>query len=642
LFGWFNARDAAAAGTALADQFPVPQAPGPVRRGKQEAQHRSSGHALGEFFQRAARESRTLRLNFYRRATLANSFKWRLLENGVDAGTAEEVTRSLVLHISLKPAETTAIESPAAQSAPVGDSGGAVSNPRGNGKAKKLLALGDETYARGDFEEAVACFQQFLRLKPGRAAVYNTLGIALRNLGRYAEAQDQFRKAIGKQPDNAEAHGSLGALQLSRGQLSEAEGSLRRAIKLKPDNLDQRSSLGLALVFLGRLADARAQFDKVLKVAPRHADALYGKGLIANMEGRFDEAVTLFKRTLDANPQMPRAWAALAGVRKMTPADNDWLARAEQIATGILAPLDEAGIRFAIGKYFDDVCDFERAFNNYKRANELLKTGAERYQPDVRTRFVDDLVRVYTPEAVARVGSGAAASIKPVFVVGMMRSGTSLAEQIIASHPAVVGAGELSFWNDTVRAHHGQLRQEMPGEPLSKQLADRYLGTLASHSQDALRVIDKAPINSDYLGIIHSVFPKARIIYMRRDPIDTCLSCYFQPFSATLNFTMDLADLAHYYREHQRLMAHWRRVLPPGAILEVPYAGLVSDQEGWTRKMIDFLGLEWDPRCLDFTATQRPVATASFWQVRQGIYKDSVQRWRNYKKYIAPLLELKD
>jgi hypothetical protein len=224
----------------------------------------------------------------------------------------------------------------------------------------------------------------------------------------------------------------------------------------------------------------------------------------------------------------------------------------------------------------------------------------------------------------------------------MMRSGTSLVEQIIASHPAATGAGELGFWSDSVRKHEALIRRERLGERLRQELAEGYLQTLARHSVDAMRVVDKAPINSNFLGVIHSVFPNARIIYMRRNPIDTCLSCYFQQFPPTLNFKMDLSDLAHYYREHQRLMAHWRAVLPPGTILDVPYAELVADQEGWTRKILDFLGLEWDQRCLEFHRTTRPVMTASYWQVRQRIYKDSVQRWRHYRKFIGPLLDLKE
>lgn len=268
--------------------------------------------------------------------------------------------------------------------------------------------------------------------------------------------------------------------------------------------------------------------------------------------------------------------------------------------------------------------------------------SADPYERDVHARFVDDMTRVYTREALARAAAGASDSQKPVFVVGMMRSGTTLVEQIIGSHPAVSAAGELTFWSEVLRKHESTLRREPPSDKLRAKVAADCLRTLGAYSSDALRVVDKAPVNSDYLGIIHAVFPNARMIYVRRDPIDVCLSCYFQQFSATLNFTMDLSDLAHYYREHRRLVAHWRAVLPAGTLLEVPYAELVADQETWTRRMVEFLGLEWDARCLDFQQTKRTVTTASYWQVRQKIYRGSVGRWQNYKKFIGPLLALKD
>jgi hypothetical protein len=325
----------------------------------------------------------------------------------------------------------------------------------------------------------------------------------------------------------------------------------------------------------------------------------------------------------------------------MTPSDRDWLKGAEETAASALAPVEEANIRCAIGKYYDDVGDFPRAFRSYQRGNALRKMAAETYDRDAHTQQVDDLIRVCTSEALG-ARAGASNSERPVFVVGMMRSGTSLVEQIIASHPAAKGAGELQFWHEAVRKHAATLRHELPSEPLRRKLAAAYLRDLASHSADALRVVDKATVNSDYLGLIHSVFPNARMVYLRRDPIDSCLSCYFQPFSAALNFTMDLSDLAHYYREHQRLMAHWRSVLPSETLLDVPYAALVADQETWTRRIVDFLGLEWDERCLDFHRTDRAVLTASYWQVRQKIYKSSVGRWRNYQEFIGPLLALSD
>jgi tetratricopeptide (TPR) repeat protein len=338
---------------------------------------------------------------------------------------------------------------------------------------------------------------------------------------------------------------------------------------------------------------------------------------------------------------MSSAWAAQVGIRKMTPVDSPWLEGAENIADGEIGLLDEVELRFAMGKYCDDVGNYKRAFENYKRANDLLKSIAEPYDREGRIKLVDRLIRGYTREAVTRKDTATCGSEKPVFVVGMPRSGTSLAEQIIASHPSAVGAGELDFWSDAARSHSMAIRDGQLDESIRQELADGYLRLLKNASDDALRIVDKTTINADYLGLIHSIFPNARILYLQRDSIDTCLSCYFQQFSLGLCFTMDLSDLAHYYREHRRLMAHWRSVLPPGTILDIPYAELVADQAGWTRKILEFLGLGWDERCLDFEKTERAVVTSSSWQVRQKIYKDSVLRWRNYEQFIGPLLSLR-
>jgi tetratricopeptide (TPR) repeat protein len=480
-----------------------------------------------------------------------------------------------------------------------------------------------------------------LDLFPDHVGALNNLGAALCKLGRYRDAEQRFRQAIGINPDFPGAHSNLGNVLRWTGRISESEISLRRALRLNPNHADAQVNLGLSLVLLGRLRDAETHFENVLTVMPRHAEGLYGRGQIASMEGRFDEAEAMFKRALDVNPRLPNAWAALVGVRKMTPSDAAWLARAEEIAAGQMAVLEEADLRFSIGKYFDDVGNFERAFRSYAHGNELLRQASEKYDPQARTQFVDALIRSYPRETLSRSDEPTSTSMKPVFVVGMMRSGTSLAEQIIASHPSAAGAGELAFWSNAVR-DHPVAGTGLLDEPVRRELAEAYLRVLESHSAAALRIVDKAPVNSDHLGVIHSVLPHARIIYMRRDPIDTCLSCYFQQFSAALNFTTDLSDLAHYYREHRRLMAHWRAVLPVGTLLEVPYEELVADHEGWSRKILAFLGLEWNARCLDFHKTQRPVVTASHWQVRQKIHKDSVGRWRNYEKFIAPLRGLRD
>ena len=628
---WFDARDAAIIGIALADQFaPRTETASDGARGKHAAS-RDRGDGSQELFARADREVRPLRLNLYKKAKFANSFKWRLLENGVDKKIADEMTQRLLVYLSMNQA----------RSAP--DPGGGTApaeRPRAVDR-QSLLTQGNQCIARGAYAEAVTFFRDLIRLEPRHATAHSNLGAALCKLGRYKEAESHFREAIKIAPDFADAHSNLGNLLRWNGESTESERWLRRALKLNPRFEDARVNLGLTLAFMGRTRDANAQFEKVLKVAPRNPDALVGLAFVAKTEGRFDEASAHFKRALEINPKLPGALAGQAGLRKMTAADGAWIEAAEQLATGGIGALDEAELRFAMGKYCDDVGNFKRAFESYKRANELLKPMAEPYARDAHRQFVDDLIRLYSRETLAQREAGSVDSARPVFVVGMPRSGTSLMEQIIASHPSAQGAGELEFWMEAVRVHAAAIRQGRLDEPARKKLAEGYLRLLESFSSDALRIVDKAPVNSDHLGLIHSIFPNARIIHMQRDPIDTCLSCYFQQFSLSMTFTMDLSDLAHYYREHRRLMAHWHEVLPPGTILKVPYEELVADQEGWTRRVLEFIGLGWDEHCLEFQETNRPVVTSSFWQVRQKIFRNSVMRWRNYERFIGPLLSLK-
>jgi hypothetical protein len=223
----------------------------------------------------------------------------------------------------------------------------------------------------------------------------------------------------------------------------------------------------------------------------------------------------------------------------------------------------------------------------------------------------------------------------------MPRSGTSLVEQIIASHPDAAGAGELSFWSDAIRKNDKLILDGPPLETARAKLAANYLRTLKRYGRQAKKVVDKAPGSSDYLGLIHTTFPRSKIIYVSRDPIDTCLSCYFQQFNGGLHYAFDLADLSRYYLQHRRLIEHWTRTLPSAALLTVPYEELVASQESWTRRILDFLELEWDPRCLNFHNTLRTVATASAWQVRQGLFTNSVGRSRHYEKYLGPLRDLR-
>jgi tetratricopeptide (TPR) repeat protein len=617
---WFNTRDAVNAGVALADSL----APSAEPRSAKAAR-KAEAIALRELLQRADREVRALRLNFYKKAKFANSFKWRLIENGVEPAVANEVTQSLILYLS--------------QDQP--DAIKANDSPRrvNSDKVQHLLNQANKCLDEGAHAQAVEHFREFLALQPRNPEALCNLGVALFSLGRYQEAEQCYREAIEVNPLSAEALCNLATVL--QGNPAEAEMYLRRALKINPKNADARGKLGLALAFKSRLREAKATLKKTLKAAPRHAEALLGLGLIARTEGRFEEADSFINHALKADPELPGAWVAMNSIRRMTTADTEWLKGAENIAASGISLWQEAELRFAIGKYYDDVADYESAFQNYRRANELLKTVARKYDRHTHSRLADDMIRGHSREALARIGNGGSASMKPVFVLGMIRSGTSLAEQIIASHPSARGAGELQFWPEAARAHDTELRRGLLARPVREKLAEDYLDVLTGHGHDALRVVDKNNFNCDHIGLLHSVFPDARIIYLRRDPIDTCLSCYFHYFSTELSFTFALSDLADYYEVHQRIMKHWCSALPAGTMLEVPYEELVADQNAWSRRIMDFLELEWDDHCLSFYKTERLVNTASAWQVRQPIYSRSVERWRHYEKFIGPLKGLR-
>jgi len=626
-FEWFNSREAAQIGESLADDF-APRAASSTSNDRKAKV--GAPAAIDELLRRADCEVRSLDLNFFKKAKFANSFKWRLIENGVARETADAVTQSLLLHLGRGAPPPVTSRNPTDTSP----------DPQTSGSAKQLFSRGNECLARGSYTEACELFRASLEVLPGNAETLHNLGVALSKLGLFDEAEQYLRQAIASKPDFPEAHCNLGIVLRGKSEYAESEIWLRHALKLRPNYVDARIHHAVTLLNLGRLREANARLGKVLKASPHHPDASLLKGEIARLEGRFEEAEDIIKKTQRLHPQMALAWAALAIVRRMTEADSDWFKKAKALAESGISPLEEAGVRYALGKYCDDIDDYDQAFRHYKRANELMGQTGNVYERDERTRLVDDLIRAYSRDAISKIQGTGSASTRPVFVVGMPRSGTSLAEQIIASHPAAYGAGELPFWTKVLVRYENEIRRGTLSESTRMKLAEEYLRLLEGLSGDAVRIIDKAPVNSDYLGIIYTVFPNARVIYMRRDPVDTCLSCYFQNFTGH-DFTHDLADLVHYYQGHQRLMARWREVLPPDFVLEVPYEELIADQEAWSRKMLSFIGLEWDDRCLQFHETPRQVVTASAWQVRQKIYSSSVARWRNYEKFLGPLKELR-
>jgi len=414
ILGWFNASEAAKIGIELAEKL----VPGAANPGEPQGNKLTREILVGDLemvFQQAERQLSGLRLNFFKKAKLANSFKWRLLESGIEGSLADEITQGLVLQLSgarahtplSRPAEGVAADRP---------------HPR---PAKHLLAQANRSMAQGDYSEAIGIYEELIRSTPRDAIALNNLGAALSKLGRYKDAEEYFRRAVKLKPDYSDAYSNLGTVLRWRGFFAESLDLLRCAVKLNPKNTDARVNLGMCLALANRNRDARAHFAKVLKAAPRNADALFGMALIDKSEGRFEASSVMLGRVLEARPDMPSAWASLASVRRMTSSDSLWQKKAEEIAAGgNIPPIEEAELRFAIGKYHDDLGNFSRAFESYQRANELLKTIADPYDRDSHTKFVDESIGSFGRNFAGEQGTHA--SEVPVLVVGMPRSGTSL------------------------------------------------------------------------------------------------------------------------------------------------------------------------------------------------------------------------
>ncbi|MBV8636394.1 MAG: sulfotransferase [Burkholderiaceae bacterium] len=493
----------------------------------------------------------------------------------------------------------------------------------------------------GAWLPAYAAAQRLFQLEPDIATDHAMAGHAAAELGRLHDAIGHYRRALELDPSLLDVHNNLGNALKDAGQLNEAEASYRNAIALKADCAEAWCNLGLLYKFMLRPTESVEACAKALEANPELAGALILAGDLAIDDGRFAEAEQLFRAAITRLPGSPEAWAGIARTRKMTDEDRDWARAAEQLAASGLPPQLESYLRFSLGKYHDDTRQYDEAFRQFHRANELTKqVWRSRGQPDyveaAQRDFIDAIIAHFDSAGIDRPRF-AHPSARPVFIVGMPRSGTSLAEQILASHPEVHGAGELPIWGEAMKHYWAALQE---GADTGLQLVDtapQILKQLHALAPQAKRIVDKLPNNFLHVGLIHAVFPNARIIHMRRNPVDVCLSIYFNSFSDSQRYASDLHSLAHYYREYQRLMAHWRSVLPDGNLLEVPYEALVQDQETWSRKLIDFIGLPWDESCLNFHENARAVRTPSNWQVRQKISTSSVERWRNYEQFVGPL-----
>jgi len=390
----------------------------------------------------------------------------------------------------------------------------------------------------------------------------------------------------------------------------------------------------------GDLEAAIASYHDALALSPNDGMLWNDLGRCFLILGRFDEAVGALRRALAVDPDLTYAYRNLATCHRLAADDREMARLAGLAERADLSPEERAVASFAVAKVHDDADRYDEAFAAYDLANRLYRearaVAGDRFDAAVLTREIDRSNAEFTEAFLSAVAGWGNPSELPVFIVGMPRSGTSLVEQIAASHSRVFGAGELT---NIVEADAELGPVDTPWTQATvRRVGDAHLERLHGLGGGADRVINKLPDNVFKLGVIATLYPGARIIFCRRDPRDIGMSCFFQKFAAGLvMFSYDLADCGRRIRETERITAHWKRVLPL-RWLDIQYESLVSNLEGESRRLIEFLGLEWEPACLDFHRTERAVHTASVWQVRQPIYNRSVGRWRHYERHLEPLL----
>lgn len=523
----------------------------------------------------------------------------------------------------------------------------------------------------GHNQAAQAAYRRALELHPNYAEPYSNLAFLLCEEGQLDEAIASGRAAIDINPQLADAYLNLAAVESFRQRSSEAlrwldalqafapdhVGALtaragilaglgheeqaltcaRRAVELAPESANAHFTLGQTLQRLARPEEAMPCFERAIGLPGVSAeDALLARAGTLLESGDKEAALEAFERTRAQFPHSAKALMARVDAKTFTAGDPD-------VAT-MEAALVQAGMRqqidlhFALGKAWLDIGDSAQAFAHLNRANSLRRSTYS-YDPTVTDAWMRRIGESFTPALAHAIGDGGAASEVPVFIIGMPRSGTTLVEQILASHPAVHGAGELSALQHALERAgafpDSMARLDAAG---AARIGADYLARVLPLAPQAQRIVDKMPANFLYAGVIPLALPGARIIHCRRDPVDTCLSCYSKHFGGEQAFAYDLAELGRFHRAYETLMARLKEVLPAQRFIEVDYEAVVDDLEGQARRLVDFIGLPWDDACLDFHKTRRVVRTASVAQVRQPIYTTSKGRWRKHAAQLGPLL----
>ena len=543
---------------------------------------------------------------------------------------------------------------------------------------RKELEQAIDLQRRGDVRSAAGLYRNILRAEPQNADALHFLGIASRQLKDLRGAEESLARALAIEPDRQDTSCALATLFAEQKRYDEAIPHFQRTLQLNPNHTDALTNLANVFRKLNRPQDALPLHERYTRIRARDpsgyrrlADTCYRLGNVAGAidnyrrtlelepddrlarvnlgdayesAGKFRQAKLHYAAALRRDLNSPLALARVLQLRDQS-IDSAWVEQARVLAAAADTQL-HARIRLnvALGHYYDRQRDYDLAFE-FLRTGNAMQHAQDPYDSSQFTAAVDRLIEVFTPQFFAAAPRSCAGhGERPVFIVGMPRSGTTLVEQILASHSQVAGGGELSTMLNLGMQVEALSAAKRPypygvtdlGEEQLTMLAARYLKRLDVVSTSAARVTDKLPFNFLHLGLIALLFPGARVIHCRREPLDNALSCYFTAFVEQIQFSNDLRTLGRYYVDYARLMDHWRAVLPLH-LLEVQYESLVTDTENVVREMVAHCGLAWEEQCLRFHRTERGVTTPSRWQVRQPVYSSSVARWKHYEKHLQPL-----
>lgn len=527
-----------------------------------------------------------------------------------------------------------------------------------------------------DLVGAEDCFKRVLQIRPEFSETLNELGSVLYKQGKLEQAVNAHNKAIAINPQYAEAYTNKGMALDMLGMPKKAVECLREAVRISPEYMHGRLVLASTLLQRQRLGEAIVEYEQILGIDPDHIESLIGLAHAYLFQGLDDKSIEYSQKALSLDPDSEEARAGAASVydrlsrfeeayhcllpiiekgittvsvaqlfvsicRHVSQCDKAVEQIEAMMANQNLLPSDQRMLCFSLAKLYDRQKNYDLAFKYYNQANKLKFWP---FDPEKHARKIDSLITIYNKKFLESAPHAGNSSEKMIFIVGMPRSGTSLVEQILDSHSQVFGAGELTFINQILMNLPGEFNEhreypyymtDITARTLNKMSQD-YMDQLPAENADYLRVTDKLPENFLQLGLIELMFPDARIIHCYRDPLDTCLSCYFQDFSGFLNYAFNLEHLGFYYLQYLRLMGHWKSVLSL-PVMDVQYESVVQDPEQNIRSILEFCNLPWEENCMNFHESTRVVKTASYDQVRRPIYKGSVGRWKNYNDNLLPL-----